>query len=138
MTTTFRELDRILRGEATRLEALRDGTIHVPFRELSLLLAGLGGTYGFFMGWFALSHGDGPWRQVLASIVKVPALFALTLAVTLPSLYVFNALVGSRLTLTSVLRLMLAAAAVILAVLASLGTVVGFFSLTTLSSTMNE
>ena len=35
--------------------------------------------------------------QVLASMVKVPLLFYLTLLVTLPSLYVFNALVGSRL-----------------------------------------
>ena len=35
--------------------------------------------------------------QVLASMVKVPLLFYLTLLVTFPSLYVFNALVGSRL-----------------------------------------
>ena len=35
--------------------------------------------------------------QLFASAVKVPALFFLTLAVTFPSLYVFNALVGSRL-----------------------------------------
>ena len=38
-------------------------------------------------------------------MVKVPLLFYLTLLVTLPSLYVFNALVGSRLTLATVVRL---------------------------------
>jgi hypothetical protein len=40
---------------------------------------------------------------------KVPLLFGLTLLVTFPSLYVFNALVGSQLTLSSVLRLIVAA-----------------------------
>jgi hypothetical protein len=39
------------------------------------------------------------FMQIPASMLKVPALFLLTLIVTLPSLYVFNALVGSRLTM---------------------------------------
>ena len=43
------------------------------------------------------------YMQLVATTVKVPALFYLTLIVTFPSLYVFNALVGSRLTITSVL-----------------------------------
>jgi hypothetical protein len=46
---------------------------------------------------------------------------------------VFNALVGSRLSLLNVLRLLLASLAVNLAVLASLGPIVVFFSLTTTS-----
>ena len=71
--------------------------------------------------------------QLVATAVKVPALFYLTLFVTFPSLYVFNALVGSRLTLLSVLRLLVASLAVNLAVLASLGPIVLFFSLTTKS-----
>jgi hypothetical protein len=66
-------------------------------------------------------------------MMKVPALFLLTLLVTLPSLYVFNALVGSRLTLRSMVRLMVAALAVMLAVLASIGPIVAFFSFTTTS-----
>ncbi len=71
--------------------------------------------------------------QVVASMVKVPMLFYLTLVVTLPSLYVFNALVGSRLGFLSVLRLLLAALAVMLAVLASLGPIVAFFSVSSTS-----
>ena len=67
------------------------------------------------------------------TIIKVPAVFYLTLLVTFPSLYVFNALVGSRLTLISVWRLLLASLAVNLAVLASLGPIVMFFSLSTKS-----
>ncbi len=71
--------------------------------------------------------------QMVASAVKTPALFVLTLAVTFPSLYVFNALVGSRLTLVPVLKLLIASLAVNLAVLASLGPIVAFFSVSTTS-----
>ena len=71
--------------------------------------------------------------QVLASMIKVPALFFLTLLVTLPSLYVFNALVGSRLTVSAVVRLLVASLGVIVAVLASLGPIVAFFSVSTTS-----
>jgi hypothetical protein len=82
-----------------------------------------------------LTRGTVPdaWQQLLASAVKVPALFFLTLLVTFPSLYVFNALVGSRLKLRSVLRLLIAALAVMLAVLASFGPIVAFFSVSTTS-----
>ncbi len=71
--------------------------------------------------------------QVVASMVKVPLLFYLTLLVTLPSLYVFNALVGSRLTLSTVIRLLLATLGVMVTILASLGTIVAFFSVSTTS-----
>ena len=67
------------------------------------------------------------------SAAKVPMLFFLTLIVTFPSLYVFNALVGSRLSFRTVLRLLVAALGVMLAVLASFGTIVVFFSLCTTS-----
>jgi hypothetical protein len=86
------------------------------------------------MGTFALfAARGGHVMQVVASMVKVPALFFLTLLVTLPSLYVFNALVGSRLTLAAVIKLLLATLGVIVAVLASLGPIVAFFSVSTTS-----
>ena len=71
--------------------------------------------------------------QMLASAIKLPLLFLLTLLVTLPSLYVFNALVGSHLTWESVIRLLLAANAVMLTVFASLGPIIVFFGLSTTS-----
>ena len=55
------------------------------------------------------------------------------MGVTFPSLYVFNALVGSRLTLRVILQLLVASLAVNLAVLASMGPIVGFFSFSTTS-----
>ena len=66
-------------------------------------------------------------------MLKVPALFFLTLLITFPSLYVFNALVGSRLTPAALLRLLIAALGVNLAILASFGPIVAFFSVTTTS-----
>ena len=101
----------------------------------------LGMIYGVCMGSYSLlkevpdplKDSNGRYLQLVATIIKVPALFYLTLIVTFPSLYVFNALVGSRLALVSVLRLLLASLAVNLAVLASLGPIVMFFSLSTKS-----
>jgi hypothetical protein len=127
-------LDSILRGETTRLARLRDGQVDAPVAGLTVLILLLGAFYGFCMGWFALLHRESPeFRQLFAAMLKVPALFLLTLLVTFPSLYVFNALVGSRLQVLALLRLLIMALAVTLAVLASFGTIVAFFSLTTSS-----
>jgi hypothetical protein len=61
----------------------------------------------------------------------VPLLFFMTLLVTFPSLYVFNALVGSRLSLPALLRLLVAALGVMMALLASFGTIAVFFAIST-------
>jgi hypothetical protein len=130
----FKQLDRILRGEATRLSALRAGTIDLSVGGLVIVLIMLGLLYGLCMGLFSvIASGGRNYAQLAATTFKVPALFFLTLLVTFPSLYVFNALVGSRLTVSSVLRLLIAALGVMLAVLASLGTIVAFFSVSTSS-----
>jgi len=132
MLRWFKAVDRILRGEATRLSTIREGTIRIPTPGVTLVIVVLGMIYGFFMGWFALLNRAEPeYWQLFASTVKVPALFFLTLVVTFPSLYVFNALVGSRLALGSVFRLIIAAFAVTLAVLASFGPITAFFSIST-------
>lgn len=134
MMNALRQLDRILRGDATRLSELRSGRIEVPAGGLALTLTVLGVFYGACMGAFAITgSGSGSPLQILASALKVPALFLLTLAVTFPSLYVFNALVGSRLRGDALLRLLAAALAVMMAVLASMGTIVLFFSFSTTS-----
>ena len=130
----FGELDRILRGDLTKVSSLRRGGIEVSPGRLSLILVILAMIYGICMGTFALFRVTKPhaW-QIVASMVKVPLLFFLTLLVTLPSLYVFNALVGSRLTLATVVRLLVASLGVMVAVLASLGPIVAFFSVSTTS-----
>jgi hypothetical protein len=135
----IRSLDRVLKGEATRPDALRAGSIDIPLGGLSVVLLLLGVFYGLCMGVFAVVSRWGTakaamgWEQAAASAVKVPLLFFLTLLVTLPSLYVFNALVGSRLTLGAVVRLLVSALAVMLALQASFGTIVVFFAVSTTS-----
>ena len=133
----IRSLDRVLRGEATRPGDLARGTVDVPVGALAVVIALLAMAYGVCMGVFALVARWGTPRlhdgllQVASSAVKVPALLVLTLAVTGPSLYVFNALLGSRLTLGALLRLLTASVGVLAALLASFGTILVFFSLST-------
>lgn len=134
MLKWFKQLDQVLRGQVTRPPALREGTLDISARGLGAVLLVLGLLYGLCMGLFSVINSQGHlWKQLVATTVKVPMLFFLTLIVTFPSLYVFNALVGSRLTLHSVLRLLVAALAVMLAVLASFGTIIAFFSVSTTS-----
>ncbi len=125
-------LDKILRGEATRPSALREQSLRIPTAGLSLLICGLALFYGFCMGMYPGCRTDDPSPlRWLACTVKIPALFSLTLAVTFPSLYVVNALVGSRLQLPAVWQLLVASLGVNLAVLASAGPIVAFFSFST-------
>jgi hypothetical protein len=128
------QLDRLLRGDATRGDDVRAGRLDLSIGGLLLAIVLLGIIYGVCMGSFGVVGGRfSTWPQILASAVKVPALFLCTLVVTFPSLYVFNALVGSRLDLLNMLRLILGAIAVMLAVLAGFGTIVAFFNFTSTS-----
>jgi hypothetical protein len=134
MLTWLRALDRILRGETTSLPALQQNGLNVPIWGLLILIDALGLLYGLCMGVFDLTAGTpDACKQTVSCMLKVPALFLLTLLVTTPSLYVFNAMVGSRLYFGSMIRLLIAALAVMLAVLASIGPIVAFFSFTTTS-----
>ena len=139
MKSALRALDRILRGDATRLPLLRQGTFEVPAGGLFGLIVLLAMVYGACMGlsavitrWGSVTRYMG-FQQLGASMVKVPLLFVLTLIITFPSLYVFNALVGSRLTVGAMMRLLIAAMSVMLALLSSFGPIVAFFAASTTS-----
>ncbi|MBK9120088.1 MAG: hypothetical protein IPM18_10885 [Phycisphaerales bacterium] len=132
MLSCLRELDDLLRGRATQAEDLVQGRLRLSLRLFVFLAVILGAGYGFFMGWYAIfSRDPANYWQLLASMLKLPALFLLTLVVTFPSLYVFNALVGCRLTLPTTLRLLVGAIVVNLAVAASFGPILGFFTFST-------
>lgn len=134
MKSWLHALDRILRGEMTKVGNLQQNLAEVPIAGMVVIVIVLGAVYGMGMGTFALAKDGGPnlW-QFIAAAAKIPKLFLLTLIVTFPSLYVFNALVGSRLDLVALLRLLLASLGVTLAVLASFGPIVAFFSVSTTS-----
>src|SRR5687768_6516120 len=128
------ELDRVLRGEPNRADALAESGLVVALGPLVRTTLGLAAVYGVCMGFFGLFGRPEPeWRQVAASAVKVPLLFVLTLVVTFPSLYVFNTLLGSGLRLGELARLLSAAMGVLTAVLSAFGPIVAFFSVTTLN-----
>jgi hypothetical protein len=130
----LRDLDGLLRGERTRPEDLAAPRLAFgPPRLLAASLA-LGALYGVCMGLYSVLTPGGPGVDQLASgVCKVPLLFLLTLVVTYPSLYVFSALARSSLGGRRTLELLLVAVAVSLAILASLGPVTAFFTLSTKS-----
>ena len=131
----WKELDELLRGSKTDPKLLAEGTSHLELKPYVILSLLLGVVYGVFMGLYAMLNRPPPacWQQMLATAIKVPALFFLTLIVTFPSLYVFSALLGARLMPLATLRVVVSATAVNLAVLASFGPITGFFTITTTS-----
>lgn len=134
MLNWLKQLDELLRGDRTRVDQLSDGRVRLPLSIYVPAALALGATYGLFMGWYAIGNADeGRYTHALAVMLKVPLLFLFTLAITFPSLYVFNALVGCRLDFKTTLRLLVAAIVVNLAVGASLGPILGFFTLSTKS-----
>lgn len=140
MLASLKQLDELLRGRLTLPQSLAEGRLKLSLRQFVPLAAGLGATYGLFMGWYAISlyvGGTTPeparLQQLLASTVKLPMLFLLTLVVTFPSLYVFNALFGCPAGFLDTLRLLVGAITVNVAVAASLGPILGFFTLSTTS-----
>ena len=136
MRDTLIEIDRLLRGGCTADDQLAEGRLAVSIRRLTTGGLTLAALYGICMGLFAaLRHEDGAWRQMVFAAIKVPLLLFLTLGVTMPSLYVFSALARSSLRFTQTLAVLLACTAVTATVLASLGPVTVFFTLSTESYT---
>jgi hypothetical protein len=130
----LKELDEVLRGRKGDPRMLAEGTTHIHVAPLLVASVVLGIIYGVFMGLYAVATRTPPsFEQLAASAVKVPALFFLTLVVTFPSLYVFSTLLGVQLGPKDTLRLILVPIAVNLALLASLGPITGFFTLSTTS-----
>ena len=137
MVEWLKELDDLLRGNKTKAERLAEGTGHIRLEPLVAVSILLGVAYGLFMGLYAVVTRPEPCvAQLFSAAVKVPALFFLTLVVTFPSLYVFGALLGVKLGAMDTLRVIVAAVAVNLAVLASFGPITGFFTLSTTMSPM--
>ena len=132
MRKWFQETDQLLRGGFTAAAELGEGRLKVPATKLVVIGILMGAIYGAFMGIYGvLRPGNPSVLQLVATMAKVPTLFLLTLLVTFPSLYVFSALANSRLRFHDTLKLLLAAVAVNLALLASFGPVTGFFTLST-------
>jgi len=89
--------------------------------KLLACLLGCGFFYGATMGCFGGLAGAEQWpRQMLYSAVKVPLLLLVTFAISLPSFFVFNTLVGLRSDFSVALRSLFATQVGFTIVLASL------------------
>src|SRR5258705_885335 len=123
-----RRLDELLRGERITRQQLELGNVDFPASLSLRLITVLAAIYGASMGLFARSS-DNPdaGLQIIASSLKLPALFLLTLLVTFPALYVFSALSRSRLGFVALLRLLMVSIVVMVAVSASFAPILAFF-----------
>lgn len=131
MRSMWKEIDELLRRQKASHDSPGPDVDQMNPDMLLKASLLLGLCYGACMGLFGALNGNA--LQIVASAYKVPLLFLLTVAVTFPSLYVFTALTGSRQGPQPLLRAVLAAGTINLAVLASLGPITGFFTLTTTS-----
>ncbi|MGB3693210.1 MAG: hypothetical protein WA865_21550 [Spirulinaceae cyanobacterium] len=81
----------------------------------------------FFAIYGAIIGSFSGWLQMLASAVKLPALYLLTLIICLPTLYFLDVISGSKRTFNQYLALLLAGMAIISVTLLGLAPVTLFF-----------
>lgn len=94
--------------------------------RLLLLTVVFGGLYGATMGAFGGVSAD-HWLQVLYSAVKVPMLLQISFALSLPSFFVLNTLLGVRADFAPVMRSLVSAQAGLTIVLAALAPITAFW-----------
>ena len=130
MKQLWRQVDELLRNREGVFTESSLGQLRASRFLIASIL--LGALYGCLMGMYGMfSRATPEYRMILADVWKVPALFVLTLLICFPSLYVFSTLLGSRLPFRATLNLLLATVTMTVTVLASLGPIVAFFSVST-------
>lgn len=130
-------IDYVLRNPDALIESLRrDEDLWSLARVFFAVTLVMGAIYGAVMGgtnWFQASGA--PFGTdalfMIASAVKVPLLFLLTLLIVLPPIYVSSTFVGARASFSQMTTLLLASLAITSIVLASMASVSFFFALTT-------
>lgn len=127
-------VEALLRGRVDRASLASGSPQLISGAQWLVVLFLAGAFYGLCMGLYGALRGtDYGGIHVLAVMVKVPALFLLTLLVTAPSLFVFASLARAELRFRQSVRLMLASSALSLIVLASFGPITAFFTFSTKS-----
>jgi hypothetical protein len=98
----FASVEWLLRDRASYFAEIRERkALGIKLRDMVISTALLFALYGLLMG---VSNS---WQQALASAVKLPGLFLITLLVCLPTLYFFNLLFGSQMTVRQTAALIL-------------------------------
>ncbi len=125
--TTSKMLEQALRERPGIWMALKTKDAW-PIGRAALANVILSAFYGFVMGSSNIAAHDG-WKQAIASAIKVPCLFMLTLAICLPALYVVSALLGSSLSIRQLMGVLMASFLVTTVLLASFAPITAFFML---------
>ena len=121
----FSIIEAILRDRAIFFDEIRDDVkLGGKIRAMLLSCIGFLAVYGAVMG---AAHSP---MQAVSSLIKLPALFLVTLVICTPSLYFFNLLFGSRQTLSQSISLILTAMTTTAVLLFSFAPVSLFFLLT--------
>jgi hypothetical protein len=121
----FTIIEAILRDRAIFFNEIRDEIkLRGKIRAMLFSCVGFLAAYGAVMG---ASHSI---PQALSSMIKLPALFLITLAICTPSLYFFNLLFGSHQTFPQSISLILTAMTTTAVLLFSFAPVTLFFLLT--------
>lgn len=125
-TGLLSEIELLLRNRYRFFAEIRDG-VEVPRKIRAMLMYSV----IFFALFGAVIGSDHSVWQALASAVKLPLLFLISLLVCLPALYFFNTIFEASLSLSQNLALLLASITMTSAVLLGFAPVVLFFLITT-------
>lgn len=124
--TSLQNIELLLRNRFRFFAEIRD-SVEVPRKIRAMLLWS-----AVFLGLFGAAIGsDHSVWQALASSVKLPLLFLITLVVCLPTLYFFNTIFESSLSLSQNFALLLSAITMTSVVLLAFVPVVLFFLIST-------
>jgi hypothetical protein len=123
----YSTLVHLLRDRQSFLEEIHNSE-RLNSKIFALLAISFGGffVYGGIIG---ATNSQMP-LQILSSAIKLPALYLITLIVCVPTLYIFNAFFGSRLTMKQHWAYLLTAITVIAVLLCGFAPVSLFFLLT--------
>ena len=121
----FSTVVSLLRDRQVFLEEIHEG-VKLKSKISALMISSFCffAIYGAIIGMF---HSP---LQSLASAIKLPALYLITLLVCLPTLYIFNALFGSKKTIAQHFTYLLTAVCVIAVLLCAFAPVTLFFLIT--------
>jgi hypothetical protein len=120
----FSTLILLLRDRTTFLDEVRHGK-KIESKILSLLVV----SSLFFAIYGAIIGSSSGWQQMLVSMIKLPALYLLTLLICLPTLYFFDILFGSKADFRQYAVLSLTTTSVISVLLFSFAPITLFFRL---------
>lgn len=122
----FSVVMNLLRERKQFLEELREG-VKLKSKIFGLLISStvFFGIYGAILG------ASSTWMQCLVSVIKLPALYLLTLIICFPTLYFFNVMFGSKRTFEQYLALLMTAMAMISILMFGFAPVSLFFLLST-------